>query len=328
MPPRQATARTVYADPVPGGTYVRTDQGVDISAPPGTAVDAISNETLVGIIPNWFKGQPLYWFRQTGTNVYNYVAEQFRSTLRIGDTVKQGQQIGEVAPSGTGLELGWATASGQTLARATTGYKEGDVTRAGQNYRNLVIRSRGGTAPTYAGTRPGGSPAGADTSSGDTGDDALQKYLTLRDTPRTAPPGTKNPFKWWLASFVGDWQSVGTSQPTGAIADIPAGGKTYGQVSYDQVASIGQSHGWTTAQINDWFYRLIPSESDGTITDTNKTSGAYGIAQGITGPGWYYQHGGNPNTVTGQLTAMANYIATRYGDPSAAWTFHKKNNWY
>lgn len=112
------------------------------------------------------------------------------------------------------------------------------------------------------------------------------------------------------------------------IPDVPAGGKVYGQISYDQVAAIGKAKGWNTAQINDWFYHLIPSESNGTLNATNPKSHAYGVAQGITGPSWYRDHGGDAGTVTGQLTAMANYIDQRYGDPSAAWSFHQQHNWY
>lgn len=315
-----------YSNPVPGGTVGRTDQGVDISAPAGTPVRAITNETLVGIIQNWYNGQPFYWFKQAGSNVYNYVAEQFRSNLKIGQSVKAGQQIGTVAPSGTGLELGWATASGQTQARATTGYTEGQATPAGQSYRSQVIQGQGmgsgnsttdlaqlwidaggspalantmaaialaesggqvgaqgsknsngtydyglwqinsshsqfnkqqllsdplynaqaavavfksqgltawstynngayrnflagaananytGAGPTYGGTRPGGGPANGSSGSGSSGSDptaVLQEYISLRDMPRTAPPGTKNPFQWWLASFSGNWSSLG-----------------------------------------------------------------------------------------------------------------------
>jgi hypothetical protein len=328
-----------YTYPVPGGTVGRTDQGVDISAPPGTPVFAITNETLVGVIQNWYKGQPYYWFREAGTNVYNFVAEQFKSNLRVGQSVTAGEQIGEVAPSGTGLELGWATASGQTLAKATTGYKEGQVTKAGQSYRNIVIRSRGGAAPTYTGTRPGGDTgsSGGDGSGDSGGDQTLQNYTNLLDTPRTAPPGTKNPFQWWLASFTGNWKALGSgasssSDTSGGSSDtgatLPSGGKTHGQVSYDMVAAIGQNKGWSKQQIDDWFYRLIPSESPGTITAQNPTSPAYGIAQFIDGPKEYYTYGGNPNTVQGQLIAMANYIAHRYGNPSVAWAFHQKHNWY
>lgn len=302
-----------YTNPVPGGTVGRTDQGVDISAPPGTPVRAITSETLVGIITNWYNGQPFYWFKEAGSNVYNYVAEQFKSNLRIGQSVQAGQQIGEVAPSGTGLELGWATASGQTLARATTGYREGQATPAGLRYRRAVIQGRaappGGTTdlaqlwidaggspaiantmaaialaesggrvdaqgkntngttdrglwqinsshtqfdtqrllsdPLYnaqaavsifksqgltawstynsgayknylagaskaqyvgAGiTRPGGQPADSSGSS----EQYLQEYVSLRDTPRTAPPGTKSPFQWWAASFFDNWNQIG-----------------------------------------------------------------------------------------------------------------------
>lgn len=307
-----------YAQPVPGGSVGRTDQGVDISAPPGTPVYAITNETLVGVTPNWYKGQPFYWFKEAVGNAYNYVAEQFRSNLKIGQSVKRGQQIGEVAPTGTGLELGYATAGGQTLAGATTGYTEGQATAAGRSYKDRVI---------YGGTRPGGDTPPPSSS----GSDVFNNWKGLRDTPRTAPPGTKNPFQWWLASFTSNWDNLASSGASGtATTETPpsSSGKTYGQVSYDQVAAIAQRMGWSSQEAEVWFNNLIPSESNGTTTDTNPKSGAYGIAQGITGPKWYYTYGGDPNTVPGQLTAMANYIRQRYGSPSAAWSFHKSHNWY
>lgn len=309
-----------YAIPVPG-RVTQVDQGVDIAPAPGTQVDAIANETLVGVIPNWYKGQPFYWFKETGSNVYNYVAEQFRSKLRVGQSVKAGQEIGTVAPTGTGLELGFATASGQTVARATTGYTEGQTTAAGRSYEKQVI---------YGGTRPGGQPAGSSSGGSGSASGIFDSWKGLRDTPRTAPPGTKNPFQWWAASFTDSWDNLSAGGGGGAIAPAatPSGGKTYGQISYDQVAAISQRMGWSTQEADVWFNNLIPSESNGTLTDTNSSSGAYGIAQGITGPSWYHAHGGDPNTVVGQLTAMANYIRQRYGTPSAAWSFHKKNNWY
>lgn len=325
-----------YSEPVPGGTIGRTDQGVDISGAPGTPVRAITNETLVGIIQNWYAGQPFYWFKQAGSNVYNYVAEQFSSNLKVGQSVQAGQQIGQIAPSGTGLELGFATAGGQTQAMATTGYTEGEQTQSGQAYRAQVInggsapgsaaaaasagrtpgttdlaqlwidaggspalantmaaiaeaessgqvgsvggpnsngtydyglwqinsshtqfnkqqlttdplynakaavsifKSQGlgawstynnqkylqfisgaanaqytGANPTYGGTRPGGGPPGSSPSSsgGATGvQTELQNYVSLRDMSRTAPPGTKNPFQWWKASFTGNWNNLG-----------------------------------------------------------------------------------------------------------------------
>ena len=132
-----------FTNPVPGATVGRTDQGVDLSAPPGAPIRAITRERLVGIIQNWYKGQPYAWFQQLNsrnqpTGTYNYAAEQAVFTVRPGQVVQAGQAIGRVAPSGTGLEVGWATPTGDTLARATSGYTEGQATPAGQSYRKLV----------------------------------------------------------------------------------------------------------------------------------------------------------------------------------------------
>ena len=71
------------------------------------------------------------------------------------------------------------------------------------------------------------------------------------------------------------------------------------------VNSMASSRGWSSA---DWM-KVIMRESGGSMTAKNASSGAYGIAQGIDGPQWYAEHGGNANTLQGQLTAMANYIA-------------------
>lgn len=65
---------------------------------------------------------------------------------------------------------------------------------------------------TYGGpnggrTRPGGKDSSADI------DKVLTDYTSLRDTPRTAPPNTKNPFQWWWASFTGNWDQLGGNKP-------------------------------------------------------------------------------------------------------------------
>ena len=116
-----------------------------------------------------------------------------------------------------------------------------------------------------------------------------------------------------------------------AASSIPAainsGGTVVGDVTYADLQAIGKLHGWSTAEIQAWA-QIIPLESNGTITDTNSSSGAYGIAQFINGPSEYATYGGNSTSVMGQLTSMANYIAQRYGTPAAALSFHLANNWY
>lgn len=222
--------------PVAGhrGTVGRTDQGVDIGGiPAGTPILAIARERVIGIIPNWYRGQPFIWFKDLATGMYNYAAEQIIPKVRPGQIVEQGQTVAVEAASGTGDEFGYATASGRTLAQATTGYSEGQATPAGQRYRQDVIQ--GGRV------RPGGGVVGPDGSGGGGGggsgvDTLFTNYLQLRDMPRAAPPGTKNPAQWFLASFTGNWDKLGagggaaTSGDTGAAPPSTPfkGGKTLG----------------------------------------------------------------------------------------------------
>ena len=84
-------------------------------------------------------------------------------------------------------------------------------------YRDGAYKSFLGQASTatvnYGGpgggiVRPGGGSTG---DSGQGIDQVFESYTSLRDVPRAAPPATKNPFKWWLSSFTGDWQQVKNS---------------------------------------------------------------------------------------------------------------------
>lgn len=129
------------ANPLPGVTsWGRTDQGVDASATPGSAVRAVVSGVVTDIIPNFYSGQPSVVVSSTGlpsgaTGIY--YAEQLSPTVQVGQTVQAGEQIGTVAASGTGLEIGFASGS-STLAQGTTGYVEGEVTKAGQAFRSFL----------------------------------------------------------------------------------------------------------------------------------------------------------------------------------------------
>lgn len=130
-----------YVNPLPGFTKGRTDQGVDYSAKAGTPIRAIGNGKVLGIEPNWFQGQPYVYYRltdgpQAGKVVY--VAEQITPQVKPGQTVRAGQRIGVYAPSGTGIETGFGTASGATQARVTSGYSEGQETPAGVQARKFL----------------------------------------------------------------------------------------------------------------------------------------------------------------------------------------------
>ena len=107
------------------------------------------------------------------------------------------------------------------------------------------------------------------------------------------------------------------------------GGPTSGTAlqAAEMASLMARQVGWVGAQ---WIAlnNVAMRESGWSMTAQNPTSGAYGIAQFINGPGEYYQYGGNPNTLVGQLTAFFNYIRSRYGNPGNAWAHELAYGWY
>jgi hypothetical protein len=137
-----AKNNATYIDPL---QYVnhweRTDQGVDANMPIGAPILAPCPVKILAIIPDWYAGQPLVYFelldgRDAGR--VQFVAEEITSIAPPGSILQQGQVIARYARTGTGIEYGWSTLNGVTLARATTGYEEGQVTPAGVNMRNWL----------------------------------------------------------------------------------------------------------------------------------------------------------------------------------------------
>jgi hypothetical protein len=129
-----------YIDPLAYVTHWgRTDQGVDATMPVGAPILAPCAVKILAIIPDWFAGQPLVYFELLAgpdAGMIQYVAEQITDIAPAGTIVQKEQPIARYAPSGTAIEYGWSTINGVTLARATTGYEEGQVTPAG-----LAIRA-------------------------------------------------------------------------------------------------------------------------------------------------------------------------------------------
>jgi hypothetical protein len=128
-----------YIDPLAYVTvWGRTDQGVDASMPVGAPILAPCRVKILAVIPNWYAGQPLVYFELLvgpEAGKVQYVAEQITDIAPAGNILRQGQAIARFAPSGTAIEYGWSTLNGVTLARATTGYEEGQVTPAGRSIR-------------------------------------------------------------------------------------------------------------------------------------------------------------------------------------------------
>lgn len=131
-------------NPLPGWTIGRTDMGVDANAPKvGAPVLAMNDSKVVRVLPNWYAGQPLVELQLTaGPNKGKmwYVAEQITGVPKVGTVIGRGQKVVGYAPSGTGIEIGWGGAGGQTLAQAT-GHDNANVgdhanTPAGLNFKS------------------------------------------------------------------------------------------------------------------------------------------------------------------------------------------------
>ena len=122
----------------------RVDQGKDYSMNPGSPILAPYESQFVGIVPNWYAGQPYIAFKILSgpyAGKAYYLAEQIiPEHFSIGQTIQAGTQIATYASSGTGIEFGLANPSNplETLARATTGYAEGEATSAGQEWTNIL----------------------------------------------------------------------------------------------------------------------------------------------------------------------------------------------
>jgi hypothetical protein len=132
------------------GVWERTDQGVDATMPVGAPILAPSRVKILGIAPDWYAGQPLIYFellRGPQAGKVQYVAEEITDLARPGSFLQQGQTIARFASSGTGIEYGWSTRSGITLARATTGAEGGAMTAAGMWMRAWLNALGAGAGP-------------------------------------------------------------------------------------------------------------------------------------------------------------------------------------
>jgi hypothetical protein len=135
---------TGYLSPFATDRYIsgRTDMGVDFCLKPGAPIRAIGDGVVVGISPDWFRQQPYVWYQLVDgpyAGRYVYVAEQITRLPHIGAPLSAGQLVARYKRSGTCIETGWSAADGATLAQATTGYREGQVTRAGVSFARFLM---------------------------------------------------------------------------------------------------------------------------------------------------------------------------------------------
>jgi hypothetical protein len=140
-----------YIDPLRFVTvWERSDQGVDAQMPVGAPILAPCRVKILAVEPDWYAGQPLVYFELldgADAGQVQYVAEQITDIAPPGSILQQGQTVAKYASRGTAIEYGWSTINGITLARATTGYEEGEITPAGQSMRAWLNGLGAGAGP-------------------------------------------------------------------------------------------------------------------------------------------------------------------------------------
>jgi hypothetical protein len=140
-----------YIDPLSYVTHwERTDQGVDANLPVGAPILAPGQIKILAIEPNWYLNQPLVYFELLDgpdAGHVQYVAEEITDIAKPGLILQKGQVIARYASSGTGIEYGWSTLNGTTLAVATGGYEEGQITAAGSAMRAWLNALGAGAGP-------------------------------------------------------------------------------------------------------------------------------------------------------------------------------------
>lgn len=89
------------------------------------------------------------------------------------------------------------------------------------------------------------------------------------------------------------------------------------------VRMVAREYGWGSGPQWDALSQLIAKESSWNPNAANPTSSARGLFQKMTSV-----HGPVEPTPAGQARWGLNYIKSRYGNPMAAWAFHRSHNWY
>jgi hypothetical protein len=211
--------------------------GVDVDLKPGEPIVAIGNSKVLGIMPNWYAGQPYVALQlldgpMQGHNYY--VAEQITPAVSVGQVIRAGEPIAHYAASGTGIEMGWAGSDWQqTLAQAqgNTGDASHNDAPAGVSFSNFLhslTSARSSGAPPVSAAAAAADPtaaSGAPSAAVDPATAAPGAGTAAAPAGASpATPGAASPTPGVAASPTPGVAASAT--PAGAASATPAGGGT------------------------------------------------------------------------------------------------------
>jgi hypothetical protein len=76
------------------------------------------------------------------------------------------------------------------------------------------------------------------------------------------------------------------------------------------------------------FSRIVEHESGWNVTATNSSSGAYGLVQALPGSKMATAGADWKTDAKTQIKWGLDYMNSRYGSPTGAWSFWQANGWY
>jgi len=308
-----------FVRPVRGGAYTSRfgasrgrypHAGLDIAVPVGTNVvapldgtvrkaqwNAVTGRTGIGVLIDHMNG------------LSTYQGHLSRALVKVGDVVKAGQQI---------------ALSGNT-GRSTGPHLHTEVWRNGKPIDpwNYVTT---GSLPVGGSGGGGGGP--------------LQALIDFKDS---IVGRFKEAFNGG-GMFSDLAQGAGTKLTSDILGWFPAQMAKIGDFAQDvwsntkdwfngpdsavksAVRGVAAGYGWDSGRHWNALNTLIGKESSWNPNAQNKGSTAYGLFQFLNST--WGPYGSKTSDPAGQARAGLKYIQDRYGDPSKALAFHKKNNWY
>ena len=282
-----------YVYPFPPGTVLgRVDEGRDADMPVGAPIGAIGPAVVTQILQNWFQGQPIMTERLLSgpaAGRYVYLAEQITDLAAPGTHLTGNQAMARFASSGTGIEMGWGSASGQPAAHGI--YSEGDVTADGTSFANFI-----------AGLAHGQINAGALGAAGSFSSGSLAAMFTALTSPKVKGGGAIGTLiNALLRKVTNAANAYGAAHGTSGGSSFSGNVKLGSGSAAAQIGHFLESHGFNkigAAGILGNFAQESGGATLAGITPTSAGSGGEGIA------GW---------TPASELTAFA----SAHGQP---WT--------
>lgn len=288
----------------------RPHAGQDFATPVGTPIFASMDGVVSKAGWNAIAGRTgIGAFLGHDGNRNTYYGHLSRLLVKVGDTVKAGQQIALSGNTGrsTGPHLHFETWTGGKPVNPAP-------------YLGGALLPEGGSGGGFGNPLQPLLDFGGKIKSMIT--DKFPGGGMLTDIAKAVPTKLYDGVKGWLSEKAAQVGDVG-QDVWGNTKNFFNG---FDSETQKKVRAVAANYGWNSGRHWDSLNQLINKESSWNPNAQNPNSTAYGLFQFLNST--WRGYGGKTSDPTGQAVAGLKYIQDRYGDPERAWKFHKSNGWY